>query len=265
MPSTRSAAVFADFATPVALEAVLAAYNADEARCPICEGPLVPAEGPEGIYWRCETTEETGERAGKPHFTQNFNKPIPRDGLIRCARPDCDGNVEFRQGTKAPFWRCTTNICHRQAYHAGHLRLPKMRDAVVAAVGARGLRQLEIEGGIQPSEPRKPTRPVSNNKPARPRGDRTRSANNRASSPGQQSLFGASSTQPSARERPALTPREVSVLEQLALHRSRAEIADALGLQQQTVKTYVRDLNPKFGTHDRKETVRAARSLGYLY
>jgi DNA-binding CsgD family transcriptional regulator len=260
----KSAAVYADFATPMALEAVLAAYNADEAHCPICEGPLVPAEGPEGIYWRCETTEETGERAGKPHYTQNLNKPIPRDGLIRCARPDCDGNVEFRQGTKAPFWRCTKNNRHRQAFHASHLRLPKMRDAVVDAVGARGLRQLEIEGGIQRPEPRKPTRPVIDKKPGRARGDRARSANNGASSAGQQSLFGASSAQPGVRKRPALTSREVSVLQQLALHRSRAEIADALGLQPQTVKTYVRDLNRKFGTHDRNETVRVARSFGYL-
>jgi DNA-binding CsgD family transcriptional regulator len=263
----ESAAVFADFATPVALETVLAAYETDEARCPICEARLVPAEGTEGIYWRCEETETSGERAGKPHYTQNLDKPIPRDGMIRCARSDCDGTVEFRAGAKAPFWRCTKNIRHRQAYHPSHLRLPKMREAVIAAIGARGLRNLDLAAGVTPS-PEPPVRVRPSN------GDRALAVDepettdpvspNGASRARQDTLFAPPATQPHGRGRPDLTPREINVLEQLALHRSRAEIASALGLQPQTVKTYVRDLNRKFGTHDRKETVRIARTLGYI-
>ena len=243
-----SAAVFADFATPVALEKVLAAYDANEARCPICDRLLVPAEGTDSIYWRCETLENSGERAGRSHYTQNLDKPIPRDGLIRCARADCDGSVEFRQGEKTLFWRCTTNPHHRQAYHPSHLRLPKMRELIEAAIGVRGLRKLADAAGI----------PKPDLNPA----DRDNGDTNGT----QGVLFPPASQRPSPRRQnaPRLTPREISILQQLALHRSRGEIAEALGLQPASVKTYIRDLNRKFGTHDRAETVRAARAHGCI-
>jgi hypothetical protein len=133
-----SGEVVADFSRPVSLDEVLGAYQAGEARCPVCEGALVPAEGREGIYWRCINKD----------YTQNLDKPIPRDGLIRCARSDCDGAVEFREGTKAPFWRCAVDHHHRQAYHHAHLRLPKMREVIAKSVGVRRLRQLEAQAGL---------------------------------------------------------------------------------------------------------------------
>ena len=239
----NSAAVFADFAAPVALEKVLAAYDADVARCPICDRRLVPAEGPESVYWRCEATEAVGERAGKSHYTQNLDKPIPRDGLIRCARADCDGTVEFRQGEKAPFWRCTSNVRHRQAYHSSHLRLPRMRELIESAIGGREFRKLTAAAGIAESAPKAVSRTAGNLEPS------------------QGNLFSEASTS----SRPdGLTPRELSILELLAQHQTRTEIAEALGLQPGTVKTYLRDLNRKFGTHDRAETVRAARVHGFL-
>lgn len=134
----ESREVVEDFTRPLALGDVLGLYEADNARCPICDAELVPAEGLQGLYWRCIV---------KGCYTQDLDRPVPRDGLLRCASHGCDGDVEFYDGGKRPVWRCTTNKRHRQQFHPNHLSLPRMRNLIIAASGKRGLQRLDREYG----------------------------------------------------------------------------------------------------------------------
>lgn len=61
-----------------------------------------------------------------------------------------------------------------------------------------------------------------------------------------------------------LAPRELDVLAWIALGCSNAETARRLGLLPETVKSYLRAAMRKLGTHNRHETVVAARRLGLL-
>ncbi|MGC0421917.1 helix-turn-helix transcriptional regulator [Embleya sp. AB8] len=61
-----------------------------------------------------------------------------------------------------------------------------------------------------------------------------------------------------------LTPRETDVLAQVAVGRSNAEVAGALGLGAETVKSYLRSAMRKLGAHNRVEAVVAARAAGLL-
>ena len=67
-------------------------------------------------------------------------------------------------------------------------------------------------------------------------------------------------------ERPAnpLSPRELDVLAMVAVGCSNAETARRLGVLPETVKSYLRNIMRKLGTHGRMETVVAARRLGLL-
>ena len=54
------------------------------------------------------------------------------------------------------------------------------------------------------------------------------------------------------------------MLRYLPTHLSAPEIASELYLSTNTVKTHVRHLHTKLGTHSRDETVEHARALGLL-
>jgi LuxR family maltose regulon positive regulatory protein len=82
-----------------------------------------------------------------------------------------------------------------------------------------------------------------------------------------QSLFaGESAASPDAPERvhDALSQSETRVLRYLPTNLSGPEIAAELYLSPNTIKTHMRNLYSKLGTHDRKDTVERARNLGLL-
>ncbi|MFI5538468.1 LuxR C-terminal-related transcriptional regulator [Nocardia sp. NPDC051900] len=64
--------------------------------------------------------------------------------------------------------------------------------------------------------------------------------------------------------RPELTPREREVLELVAKGENDTEIAAALGLTRQSAKTYVFNINQKFGTHHRAGMAAFALRTGNL-
>jgi hypothetical protein len=116
-----SRAVVNDYARVLRLDALLAAHETREDRCPVCGGELVAAESRNGdpFYWRCLVPD---------CYTRSIDRPAPRDGLLPCT--SCGGPVEFRQMPSGPHWRCTRNNRHRQRVIASHLRLPRMRDLI---------------------------------------------------------------------------------------------------------------------------------------
>lgn len=61
-----------------------------------------------------------------------------------------------------------------------------------------------------------------------------------------------------------LAPREIEVLRLVAVGSSNLEIAEALGLSQQTVKAYLRSATRRLEVRNRTAAVHAARSLGLL-
>jgi len=61
-----------------------------------------------------------------------------------------------------------------------------------------------------------------------------------------------------------LTETEIRVLRYLPTHLSRQEIANELYISANTVKTHMRHLYAKLGTHRRAEAVKRARALGLL-
>ncbi|HVV08412.1 helix-turn-helix transcriptional regulator [Amycolatopsis sp.] len=63
---------------------------------------------------------------------------------------------------------------------------------------------------------------------------------------------------------PRLAPREVEVLEQVALGLRNAQVAEVLGLSIETVRAYLRSAMRKLGTGNRTAAVHAARTLGLL-
>lgn len=64
--------------------------------------------------------------------------------------------------------------------------------------------------------------------------------------------------------RAALTPREMDVLRLVARGRSNKEIATAMFVTEETVKTHVKALFQKLGVHDRAEAVTVAAQRGLL-
>ncbi|GAA4677997.1 helix-turn-helix transcriptional regulator [Pseudonocardia yuanmonensis] len=69
---------------------------------------------------------------------------------------------------------------------------------------------------------------------------------------------------PTEGPRPELAPRELEVLGLVALGRTNAEAADALGLSQETVKAYLRSAMRRLDVRNRTAAVHAARGLGLL-
>jgi DNA-binding CsgD family transcriptional regulator len=69
---------------------------------------------------------------------------------------------------------------------------------------------------------------------------------------------------PAAPSANPLSPRELDVLAMVAVGCGNAEAARRLGLEPETVKSYLRNAMRKLGTHGRMETIVAARRLGFL-
>lgn len=63
---------------------------------------------------------------------------------------------------------------------------------------------------------------------------------------------------------PALAPRELDVLAQIALGCTNGETAERLSLRPETVKSYLRSAMTKLGARTRHEAVVRARRLGFL-
>jgi len=61
-----------------------------------------------------------------------------------------------------------------------------------------------------------------------------------------------------------ISPRELAVLEQLAAGRSNREIADALHVSPNTIKTHVARLFEKLGAVRRTDAIARARDLGIV-
>ncbi len=61
-------------------------------------------------------------------------------------------------------------------------------------------------------------------------------------------------------QEPALSPREIDILEQLALGRTNQQIAAGLFISQATVKTHLNHIFGKLGVGNRTEAVTAARA-----
>jgi DNA-binding NarL/FixJ family response regulator len=68
----------------------------------------------------------------------------------------------------------------------------------------------------------------------------------------------------SARSEHQLSPREVDVLNLVAVGYSNKETGSGLGLTTETVKSYLRSASRKLGTHNRIESVARARSAGLI-
>jgi hypothetical protein len=120
MERRHSREIVADYVRVLRLDDLLHAYRAEETKCPYCGNEVVAAEGPhEPFYWRCV---EDG------CFTRSIGDSMPVDGRVVCR--SCGGPLEFRWPNADPFWRCTDNHRHRQSVARGHVRLPKMRDAI---------------------------------------------------------------------------------------------------------------------------------------
>jgi DNA-binding NarL/FixJ family response regulator len=69
---------------------------------------------------------------------------------------------------------------------------------------------------------------------------------------------------PKALEALGISPRELTVLNQLAAGRSNKEIAQALNVSPNTVKTHVAQLFEKLGAQRRTEAISKARELGIV-
>lgn len=69
---------------------------------------------------------------------------------------------------------------------------------------------------------------------------------------------------PKARDALGISPREITVLEEIAAGRSNKQIAARLQVSPNTVKTHVARLFEKLGARRRTEALRKARELGLL-
>jgi DNA-binding CsgD family transcriptional regulator len=69
---------------------------------------------------------------------------------------------------------------------------------------------------------------------------------------------------PQARAALGISPRELTVLRELAEGRSTKEIADALAVSPNTVKTHLANLFEKLGAKRRTEAITKARELGIV-
>lgn len=69
---------------------------------------------------------------------------------------------------------------------------------------------------------------------------------------------------PKAREALGISPREITVLEEIAAGHSNKQIAARLHVSPNTVKTHVARLFDKLGARRRTEALRKARELGLL-
>lgn len=64
--------------------------------------------------------------------------------------------------------------------------------------------------------------------------------------------------------RPSLTPRELDVLRLVSRGRSNKEMASAMFISEETVKTHMKSLFQKLGVHDRAEAVSVSLQRGLI-
>ena len=69
---------------------------------------------------------------------------------------------------------------------------------------------------------------------------------------------------PPSPESTHLTPRQMTVLRQLAAGKSTGHIAEALGISTETVRNHIRGITARFGVHSRLEAVIKAHELGIV-
>lgn len=116
MERRDSAKVVSDYSSTLRLNELLAASEAGELVCPVCESEIMAAEGSEEpYYWRCIVDG---------CFTRSIDQPMPTDGCLTC--PSCGGDLEFGEWGERYAWRCVENSRHRLRIHRHHLKLPKM-------------------------------------------------------------------------------------------------------------------------------------------
>jgi two-component system NarL family response regulator len=65
--------------------------------------------------------------------------------------------------------------------------------------------------------------------------------------------------------RPVLSPREVQVIDRIAQGMRNKEVAAALGLSEETVQTYVKNILAKLGVNDRTAAVKVALQRGIIH
>ena len=69
---------------------------------------------------------------------------------------------------------------------------------------------------------------------------------------------------PPSAESTHLTPRQMTVLRQLAAGKSNGHIAEALGISTETVRNHIRGITARLGVHSRLEAVIRAHELGLV-
>jgi DNA-binding NarL/FixJ family response regulator len=67
------------------------------------------------------------------------------------------------------------------------------------------------------------------------------------------------------RNQPALTPRELEILERVANGERNKEIAGGLHISQETVEVHLRNIFSKFGVNDRVSALRVASRRGIVH
>jgi hypothetical protein len=129
MERRASSAVVADYAKTLRLSELLAAFEHEPERCPICGSDMIASEGGDGdpFYWRCVVDG---------CYSRGVDDSPLQNGMIVLA---CVEPLEFGWWGDSPIWICTCGRRHRQKVHPNHLRLPKMK----ALVGRADLRRLE--------------------------------------------------------------------------------------------------------------------------
>jgi ssDNA-binding Zn-finger/Zn-ribbon topoisomerase 1 len=87
--------------------------NADEQKCPICQGEMLLKESDEGgIYWQCTNGD----------YSRNAIQQYPHDGVLRCK---CGApNVYVMKNE--PRWVCSQDTRHFQKMRESDLKLEKM-------------------------------------------------------------------------------------------------------------------------------------------
>lgn len=136
MERRASESVVADYAKTLRLAELLAAFEGDAQRCPICGSEIIASEGGDGdpFYWRCSVDG---------CYSRGVDDPPLQNGMISLA---CDSKIKFDwrrdkswpDGEK-PVWTCDCVHPHWQKFHPNHLRLPKMK----ALIGKANLRRVE--------------------------------------------------------------------------------------------------------------------------
>ena len=91
--------------------------DAQERRCPLCNGEMIACESSSGIYWRCANND----------FTYNKEQTFPYGGVLRCNK--CGADYSFGM-KKQPRWICTADTNHYQVVKPYDLSLPKMKQLI---------------------------------------------------------------------------------------------------------------------------------------